>query len=192
MKNIINATIFLLIGIVLTVGFLKIAQPSEVITERGIASTPVFQETTSSEDTRSITDSEGAAERENVDPIRTNRNNAVSPEHITCEIDSYTGAASGSKRVPVNLERGAEATEPSRVVFQGVTATVRYNTGENMLLGNEYDEPPFLFMMMTDDSGALVYDVTYGYYPKEQSGPIDILHFDTIDKQLRLQCWIAE
>ena len=48
----------------------------------------------------------------------------------------------------------------------------------------------FLIMSMNDENGSSVNSSMYDIQLKSQSGPINVLHLDTLEKQVRLQCWI--
>lgn len=121
-------------------------------------------------------------------PLKTD-NNVVTPDQIACQIDSYTNPILGKKMVPVNLMHGNMDLEYTEVEFDGVTAMVKYNSGEN-------DWPDggqsFLVMSMSDKKGSSANSSMYDIQLKSQSGPINVLHLDTIEKQVLLQCWIPK
>ena len=71
----------------------------------------------------------------------------------------------------------------------GVTAMVTYNSGKDGPQLTD-DGQSFLIMLMNDENGSSVNSSMYDYQLKSQSGPINVLHLDTTEKQVRLQCWV--
>ena len=105
-------------------------------------------------------------------------------ENIKCQIDSFTDSIDEAD-VPINVRAGAQATDDLETVeYRGFTAVVVYNTGD------EYEPQTFLSMTILEEDTPVVYTTMYDYYPEKQVGPINVLHLDGGDEQLRLQCWI--
>jgi len=106
-------------------------------------------------------------------------------EQLKCQIDSFTSQNLGEKMVPINFMGGNMDRDFTEVEFDGVTAMVKYNSGEN-------DWPDggqsFLVMSMNDEDGSSVNSSMYDIQLKSQSGPINVLHLNTLEKQVRLQC----
>ncbi len=105
-------------------------------------------------------------------------------ENIKCQIDSFTDSNSEIS-VPVNTYAGSQVMDDlEKVEYRGFTAYVVYNTGD------EYSPQTFFNMIIEKEGRPIVYSTMYDYYPEAQVGPINVLHFDDMDEQLRLQCWI--
>jgi len=121
--------------------------------------------------------------------IQKDNNGVITPDQIKCQIDSYTSTILGKKMVPVNIMHGNEVLEYAEVVFDGVTAMVTYNSGKDGPQLTD-DGQSFLIMLMNDENGSSVNSSMYDYQLKSQSGPINVLHLDTTEKQVRLQCWV--
>ena len=110
----------------------------------------------------------------------------ITIENVKCQIDSFTDSDSGIG-VPVNIYAGAQVMDDlEKVEYRGFTAQVVYNTGD------EYSPQTFFNMVIEKEGRPVVYSTMYDYYPEVQAGPINILHFDGVDEQLRLQCWIEK
>ncbi len=105
-------------------------------------------------------------------------------ENIKCQIDSFTDS-NGEISVPVNTYAGSQVMDDlEKVEYRGFTAYVIYNPG------NEYDTQTSFNMIIEKEGRRIVYSTMYDYYPEAQVGPINVLHFDDMDEQLRLQCGI--
>ncbi len=122
--------------------------------------------------------------------IKNDDNAIVAPDQIACQIDSYADTDLETKLVPVNIMNGnGKGPKLTSVIFDGVTVMVKYSTGEGPhQMGDS--RQTFLAMTMNDESGLSTHSVLYDYRLKMQSGPINVLHLDTLEKQVRLQCWI--
>ena len=121
--------------------------------------------------------------------IQKDNNGVITSDQIKCQIDSYTSTILGKKMVPVNIMHGNEVLEYTEIVFDSVTATVTYNSGKDGFQLTDGGQS-FLIMLMNDENGSSVNSSMYDYQLKSQSGPINVLHLDTTEKQIRLQCWI--
>ena len=107
----------------------------------------------------------------------------VTVENVKCQIDSFTDSI-GEADVPVNVLAGAQVMDDlEKVEYRGFTAYVVYNTGD------EYSPQTFFTMLIEKEGRPVTYSTMYDYYPKVQAGLINVLHFNGVDEQLRLQCW---
>lgn len=110
----------------------------------------------------------------------------VPASQIACMIDSFTDGEQGSM-VPVTITKGnLDAGDLEAIEYRGFAAQVIYNEGD------EQEPQTFLGLTIGRNGAPLVYSTMYDYNPVEKSGPINVLHYDGEEEQLRLQCWIDE